>query len=90
MRKWFEAQGYVMVYRLAVLNGPIGRWLHDRWCAIWYRYYCPHPIIAETSRTTQWENQRTFVTALGIGSAVPDHSSKLIPHQILTDYAGPS
>jgi len=47
MKRWIEAQGYAMVYRLAGIEGPIGRWLHDRWAEIWYRYYCPHPIIAD-------------------------------------------
>ena len=47
MRQWIEAQGYAMVYRLAALEGPAGRWLHDLWAGIWYRYYCPYPIIAD-------------------------------------------
>jgi len=42
MRRWLETQGYVLVWKLALLNW---RWLHDAWAGFWYRRYCPHPII---------------------------------------------
>lgn len=43
MIRWFEEQGYVLVWRLALRKGPLGRWLHDRWSDFWYRHYCPYP-----------------------------------------------
>lgn len=44
MKRWFETQGYMLVYRLAMRRGPIWGWLHDTWAKFWYRHYCPYPV----------------------------------------------
>jgi len=44
MKRWFETQGYALVWWLSLRKGPVARWLHDRWAGYWYRHYCPHPI----------------------------------------------
>jgi len=41
MKRLFEEWGYGLCFR--------GDWIARLWCPLWYRWYCPHPIIADHS-----------------------------------------
>ena len=49
MRRWLETRGYIFCNQLAVWRvcnrWPVA-WLENIWTGIWYRYYCPRPVIA--------------------------------------------
>lgn len=39
MRRWLEELGYRMCWGQS--------WFASLWASIWYRYYCPYPIIED-------------------------------------------
>jgi len=39
MRRWLEIQGYRLCW------GSAGYWFTYIWAPIWFRFYCPYPII---------------------------------------------
>lgn len=48
MKRWLEKQGYILCTTLAVwrvCNGWPVAWLENIWTGIWYRYYCPRPVV---------------------------------------------
>lgn len=47
MKRWFETQGYVAVWWLALRQGPLARWLHDTWSSFFFRRYCPYPTLKD-------------------------------------------
>lgn len=52
MKRWLEKQGYAFGYWLAVkATYRQGRWrrLELIWNAVWWRYYCPRPVIDDWS-----------------------------------------
>jgi hypothetical protein len=41
MVRWLEVQGYRLCWR--------GDWITRLWAPIWFRFYCPYPIIEDVS-----------------------------------------
>jgi hypothetical protein len=36
-----------LVFDLAASDGPAWRWLADCWATLWFRHYCPYPVIED-------------------------------------------
>lgn len=48
MRRWFEIRGQALCTWLAVMrvyHGQPWGWLEAAWVAVWWRYYCPRPLL---------------------------------------------
>lgn len=48
MKRWFETKGHALCWWLAVMRVDHGQpwgWLETAWTTIWWRYYCPRPVI---------------------------------------------
>lgn len=57
MKRWLETQGYALCFKLAALRRgkPFGG-LEKLWAGIWYRYYCPHPILGHDNTARACNN----------------------------------
>lgn len=50
MRRWLERCGYGLCFTLAFWrvckHWPVS-WVEHAWTWVWYRYYCPYPVVDE-------------------------------------------
>lgn len=72
MKCWMEKKGQSLCIWLAVMrvyHGQPWGWLENIWISIWWRYYCPRPVINDwsakacvNSGNCGCDNQRRYPT----------------------------
>lgn len=59
MKRWLEIRGQRLCMWLACMRVDHGQpwgWFETAWVAIWWRHYCPRPVIADWTARACFES----------------------------------